>query len=52
LRFELGKRAHLRRTPDLIFEYDESIEYGAKMSRLLDSLHLDQIDSGDDESEK
>jgi ribosome-binding factor A len=52
LRFELGKRAHLRRTPDLIFEYDESIEYGAKMSRLLDSLHLDQIDSDDDESER
>ncbi|MEK9785233.1 MAG: 30S ribosome-binding factor RbfA [Arenicellales bacterium] len=52
LRFELGRRAHLRRTPDLIFEYDESIEYGAKMSRLLDSLHLDQIDSDDDENEK
>ncbi len=44
LRFELGQRAKLRRTPDLIFEYDESIEYGAKMSRLLDSLDLDEAD--------
>lgn len=44
LRFELGQRAKLRRTPDLIFEYDESIEYGAKMSRLLDSLDLNEAD--------
>ena len=28
----------------IIFEYDESIEYGAKMSRLLDSLDLDEAD--------
>ena len=35
LRYELSQRTNLRRTPDLAFEYDESIAYGAKMSRLL-----------------
>ena len=38
LRWELGQQAGLRRTPELVFEYDESIERGAEMSKLLDGL--------------
>ncbi|XXK23283.1 30S ribosome-binding factor RbfA [Arenicellales bacterium nBUS_48] len=42
LRYELSKRTNLRRTPDLAFEYDESIAYGAKMSRLLNQIQSDE----------
>ena len=38
LRWELGQQAGLRRTPELVFEYDESIKRGAEMSKLLDGL--------------
>ncbi len=38
LRWALGQRAGLRRTPELVFEYDDSIERGAEMSKLLDDL--------------
>ena len=38
LRWELGQQAGLRRTPELVFEYDESIERGAEMSKLLNGL--------------
>ena len=42
LRHELSQRTNLRRTPDLAFEYDESIAYGAKMSRLLNQIQSDE----------
>ena len=42
LRYELSQRTNLRRTPDLTFEYDESIAYGAKMSRLLNQIQSDE----------
>jgi len=38
LRWALGQRASLRRTPELVFEYDDSIERGAEMSKLLDDI--------------
>ncbi len=42
LRRELGNSMNLRYTPELIFEIDHSIEYGAHINELLNSL-----DSGD-----
>ena len=42
LRYELSQRTNLRRTPDLAFEYDEGIAYGAKMSRLLNQIQSDE----------
>ena len=42
LRYELSQRTNLRRTPDLAFEYDESIAYGAKMFRLLNQIQSDE----------
>ena len=38
LRRELGVNLHTRHTPELIFEYDPSLEHGARMSQLLDEL--------------
>lgn len=38
IRHELGKRIKLRYTPELIFELDNSIEYGAHISKILKDL--------------
>ena len=35
IRTELAKRINLRNTPELIFEIDDSMEYGAKTSKLM-----------------
>ncbi len=45
-RRELAKRLDLRNTPQLIFELDDSIEYGAKINRILKDLNLE--DKGDE----
>ena len=38
IRSELAKRINLRNTPELIFELDDSIEYGANISKLIHDL--------------
>ena len=35
IRSELAKRVNLRNTPELIFELDDSIEYGTKIDAIL-----------------
>ena len=40
LRREIGSRLQLRYTPELVFEEDDSIAYGAKMFSLLRSLDI------------
>ncbi len=39
LRRELGRRLHLRSTPQLRFEYDASLERGARIEALLREWH-------------
>ncbi len=39
LRAELGKRIQLRMTPELIFEFDSSVEYGSHIEKLLTQIH-------------
>ncbi|WP_145427549.1 30S ribosome-binding factor RbfA [Staphylococcus pettenkoferi] len=39
IKSELGSRMRLRTIPELEFEYDESIEYGNKIERLIQDLH-------------
>lgn len=39
LRSELGKRIRLRHTPELLFKFDSSIEYGSRIESLLDSIN-------------
>ncbi|WP_106766024.1 30S ribosome-binding factor RbfA [Paenibacillus faecalis] len=38
LRSELGKRIRLRHVPELIFKFDESIEYGSRIEKLLGEI--------------
>lgn len=42
IRSELGKRIRLRHTPELVFKFDESIEYGTKIEKLLSELNQDK----------
>jgi ribosome-binding factor A len=39
LRSELGKRMKLRHTPELIFKFDSSIEYGSHIESLLEQIN-------------
>ena len=41
IRSELAKRVNLRNTPELIFELDDSIEYGAKIDNILKDIMKD-----------
>ncbi|NMA38469.1 MAG: 30S ribosome-binding factor RbfA [Papillibacter sp.] len=47
LRRELGSLLSLRYTPELIFERDSSIEYGADIAKIINELDI----AGDDESD-
>jgi len=38
LRSHLARRIHLYTTPELRFRYDESVERGARLSQLIDSV--------------
>ena len=39
IRGELSKRVEIRHTPELRFVFDDSIEYGEKIDKLIDDLH-------------
>ena len=41
---EIGQQIKMRRIPDLLFKLDTSMEYGRKMSRVLDQLGLEKED--------
>jgi ribosome-binding factor A len=47
LQAELNRQLHLRRTPQLAFAYDPSVERGVRMTRLIDELAPE--DSGGDD---
>lgn len=50
LRRELGSRLSLRYTPELIFQLDKSIAYGAHINEILNSLDIhDEGDAEDDD---
>ena len=49
LRRELGARLRLRCTPELVFEEDTSIGYGAHIADLLASLNIPKEESQDDD---
>ena len=50
LRREIGSRLQLRYTPELVFEEDDSIAYGAKMFDLLRSLDVKNEDSDNEDN--
>lgn len=47
LRRELGHRLRLRRVPELHFHFDESVERGDRIERIIQDLH--KAESADDE---
>ena len=49
LRRELGSAMNLRYTPELVFEVDQSIEYGAHISQVINSLDIKQDEGERDE---
>ena len=44
LRSELAKRINLRNTPELVFELDDSLEYGARIDNIINELNKQKID--------
>jgi ribosome-binding factor A len=51
LRHELGQSLSLRFTPELAFELDKSIERGAKISSILNTLEIPEDDTTDETNE-
>ena len=41
IRSAIAKRINLRNTPELIFEFDESIEYGSRIDEILRNITKD-----------
>ena len=52
IRSRLAKEINLRQTPELIFVYDESLEHGAHIAKLLNQVkaELDEIDKANSEN--
>mgnify|MGYP001499106437 CR=1 FL=1 len=42
IRSEIGSRIRLRKTPEIFFEFDESIEYGNRIEKLISELKKDE----------
>ncbi|WP_226087379.1 30S ribosome-binding factor RbfA [Mesobacillus sp. S13] len=51
IRTEIGQRIRLRKTPELIFEFDETMAYGNRINSLIHELHRDE-QPGKEEQEK
>ena len=49
LRRELGRALQLRYTPELVWALDDSITYGAKMLKLINSLEVNKDGDSDDQ---
>jgi ribosome-binding factor A len=47
LQSRLARELRLKRTPQLAFEYDPSVERGVRMTRLIDELAPDDDDADD-----
>ena len=41
IRSGIAKKVNLRTTPELVFEFDESIEYGSKIDKILKDISKD-----------
>lgn len=42
IRREVGKRLHLRKTPELLFIADDSIEHGMNIVKIMDDLRTEE----------
>lgn len=51
IRKELARRINLRNTPEITFILDQSIEYGVKMTRLINSVTADLVEREEEADE-
>lgn len=49
VRKELGRRIRLRYTPEILFQFDPSIEYSIHMEELIQSIHQEKEPNGNEE---
>jgi len=49
VRKELGRRIRLRYTPEIVFQFDPSIEYAIHMEELIHSIHQEKEPDRDEE---
>ena len=47
IRSAIAKRINLRTTPELVFEFDESIEYGSRIDEILKDITKDMKKEGE-----
>jgi ribosome-binding factor A len=50
IRSELAKKVRIKFIPELVFKIDESIEYSAKINRMLSNIKSSNSSSHDDEN--
>ena len=48
LQAKINRQLHLRRTPQLQFQYDQSVEHGVRMTKLIDELDPGPEETSDD----
>ena len=51
IRSKLAKTVNLRNTPEIRFVLDQSIEYGVKMSKMIDEVTKDIRDDNEEETD-
>jgi len=51
LQAKINRQLHLRRTPQLVFQYDQSVEHGVRMTQLIDALDPGPEETSDDHEE-
>ncbi|MFJ7638549.1 30S ribosome-binding factor RbfA [Peribacillus sp. NPDC097264] len=49
MRSEIGQRIRLRKTPELFFEFDESVDYGNRIESLISQIKKEEKPSVKDE---
>ncbi|MDP4170488.1 MAG: 30S ribosome-binding factor RbfA [Bacillota bacterium] len=51
IRTEIGHRIRLRKTPEIVFEFDESIDYGNRINSILHQIQRDENTNEIDDEE-
>ncbi len=49
IRSELAKRVKIKFIPEIVFKFDESIEYGAKIDRMLNEIKTSKTSTVNDD---
>ncbi|HWI40745.1 MAG TPA: 30S ribosome-binding factor RbfA, partial [Verrucomicrobiae bacterium] len=47
IRKEIGRELHMRYVPEIIFRFDESVEHGDRIERLLRQIHEEGGNDGE-----